>query len=164
MRSPGQLAAGSSPGCGELELRSPSCRSDLFDPLFCMCMCASGPEAALRRVRFDPNAEDIIPVGHPVITWVVRRAAMVTTMRVVGADGKTGWQLARGATCRLKLVKFGEVTRYKCRSQDNGIFNPSSIGVSVYGSELILVQANTYLVTRLRTAHDMPGHYCECPM
>ena len=73
------------------------------------------------QVGFENDIKSHIPVGHPVISWLVRHAAMVRTMRVVGADGKTGWQRARGTVCKLKLVHFGEVARYKCRSQENGI-------------------------------------------
>ena len=46
---------------------------------------------------------------------------MVRTMRVVGVDGKTGWQRARGATCKLMSVKFREATRCKFCSEEGGI-------------------------------------------
>ena len=62
-----------------------------------------------------------IPIGHPILTWMVRHAAMVSTMFVVGDDGKTAWQRTRGKVCNIDLIQFGEVTRYKCRSQEKGI-------------------------------------------
>ena len=68
------------------------------------------------QVGLENDIKSHIPVGHPVITWLVRHAAMVRTMRVIGTDGKTAWQRTRGSTCKVKLVNFGEVTRYKCRS------------------------------------------------
>ena len=51
-----------------------------------------------------------IPVGHPIIAWMARHAAMIQTMKVVGGDGMTAWQRVRGAACNIKLINFGEVT------------------------------------------------------
>ena len=64
-----------------------------------------------------------VPVGHPIMTWMARHAATVRTVYVIGADGQTAWQRAWGATCKIKLVDFGEVTRYKCRAQEGYIGN-----------------------------------------
>ena len=55
------------------------------------------------------------------MAWMVRHAAVVRTMHVVGVDGKTAWQRVRGAACNIHLVHFGEVARYKCRSQEGRI-------------------------------------------
>ena len=62
-----------------------------------------------------------IPVGHPIVAWVVRHSAMLRNLFVVGDDGKTAWQRARGTPCGLKLVQFGETAHYKCRSKEGGI-------------------------------------------
>ena len=62
-----------------------------------------------------------IPIGHPILTWMVRHAAMLRTMFVIGEDVRTAWQRARGKTCNFDFIQFGEVARYKCRSQEKGI-------------------------------------------
>ena len=55
------------------------------------------------QVGLETDIKSHIPFGIPVITWPVRHAAMVRTMRAVGADGKTGWQRAlwRGYTIQV---------------------------------------------------------------
>ena len=68
----------------------------------CSLLCQG--QVRVLQIGHETDVKCHIPVGHPVITWLVRHAAMVRTMRVVRADGKTGWQLVRGATCKLKLV------------------------------------------------------------
>ena len=114
------------------------------------------------QVGLENDIKSHIPVGHPVITWLVRHAAMVRTMRVVGADGKTAWQRARGSTCKLKLVNFGEVTRYKCRSQENGIGQSGFdwgigiwLGVDARTGQHILVRPNP---ERHPTCPDIDAH------
>ena len=52
---------------------------------------------------------------------MVRHAAMLRNIFVVGDDGETAWQRARGAPCIWKLVHVGKVARCKCRSTEGGI-------------------------------------------
>ena len=59
-----------------------------------------------------------IPVGHPVMTWLVRHAAHNRTLRLRGEDGQTGYQRARGAPCNTRTVSFGEMCRFKTRAQE----------------------------------------------
>jgi hypothetical protein len=115
------------------------------------------------QVGFENDIKSHIPVGHPVISWLVRHAAMVRTMRVVGADGKTGWQRARGAACKLKLVHFGEVARYKCRSQENGIGHSGFswgigiwLGVDLRTGQHILFDPTQGGIRHARTLMRMP--------
>ena len=109
------------------------------------------------QVGFENDIKSHILVAHPVITWLVRHAAMVRTMRVVGADGKTGWQRARGAACKLKLVHFGDVARYKCRSQENGIGQSGfSCGIGIWLG-VDFRPGNMYCSILLRVAYVMPG-------
>ena len=57
------------------------------------------------------------------MTWFAKTAAMARNMYVVGPDWRTAWQRARGATCKIWMVDFGEVARYKCRSHEGTIGN-----------------------------------------
>ena len=59
-------------------------------------------QVRVKQLDLENDIKSHIPVCHPVITWLVRHSAMVKTMRVVGADGKTGWQRGRGAAGQLR--------------------------------------------------------------
>ena len=60
------------------------------------------------RLGVERQINARIPLGHPVMTWLVRHAAFVRTLRVVGADGKTAYQRLKGRdTAGPKLVGFG---------------------------------------------------------
>ena len=62
-----------------------------------------------------------IPVDHPLMTWLLEHAAYVRNVRIIGQDGKTAWQRARGTSGTTSYVAFGEVCMYKARSQEHGI-------------------------------------------
>ena len=73
-----------------------------------------------------------IPPSHIVVTWLVRHSAMMRLVRMRGRDGKTGYERARGTQCTSKLLGFGEMCRYKCRSREGAIAGTSqrfSVGV-----------------------------------
>ena len=73
-----------------------------------------------------------IPLDHPIIPWLVCHAATVRTLQVVGPDGLTAHQRARGGQGSNKLMTFGEICRYKCRAQEPGITHSTwrwSVGV-----------------------------------
>ena len=60
-----------------------------------------------------------IPVGHPIMSWLVRHAACVRTLRMVGADGLSAYQRVKGRdTAGPKLIGFGENCCFKTRSQE----------------------------------------------
>ena len=62
-----------------------------------------------------------IPPRHPIMWWLVRHAAFVRLVRARGLDGKTAYQRSRGVESNVRLVHFGELCRYKCRSQEPGV-------------------------------------------
>ena len=62
-----------------------------------------------------------IPLDHPILAWLVSHSANIRTMRVKGPDGRTAHQRANGAGSSVGLLPFGEMCRYKCRSQEKGI-------------------------------------------
>ena len=60
-----------------------------------------------------------IPVGHPILTWLVRHAAWCRTTRVRHTDGRTAYERARGRAFKTPMVGFGEYCRYKIRAQES---------------------------------------------
>ena len=69
----------------------------------------------------EDKVQGRIPLDHPILAWLVSHAATVRNMRLVGTDGKTGQQRARGSSSSTPLLAFGEVCRYKMRAQEQGI-------------------------------------------
>ena len=47
------------------------------------------------QLGLENDLRSRVLVGNPVITWLVRHAAMTRTMHVIGVDGKTAWQRVR---------------------------------------------------------------------
>eukprot|EP00969_Alexandrium_andersonii_P268789 11879692-Alexandrium_andersonii.AAC.1 len=56
-----------------------------------------------------------IPVGHPVILWLVERAGELLTKHLMGHDGRTAFERLLGETSRGDGYKFGEQVRYCAR-------------------------------------------------
>lgn len=61
-----------------------------------------------------------IPLDHPLLAWLVPHAAHVRNARIMGPDGKTAHQRARGSTGTANLLAFGEICRYKMRARERG--------------------------------------------
>ena len=60
-----------------------------------------------------------VPVTHPIVTWLVRHAAMLRTLRVKGPDGLTAYQTIKGRTTSgPAIIGFGEKCRFKKRSKE----------------------------------------------
>ena len=55
------------------------------------------------------------------MAWLALHVAFLWTTQVIGSDGMTAWQRIRGRSFTQKLHLFGELVRYKCRSQEGGI-------------------------------------------
>ena len=106
-------------------------RSTPYDPL-----SNGAAESAVRTTQLGLERElrPHISVGHPIVACMVRHAAMLQNIFVSGDDGKTPWQRARGAPCKLKLVQFGEIARYKCFSNEGGIGGSGDNGALESGS------------------------------
>ena len=54
------------------------------------------------------------------MAWFAAHVVFLRTTQVIGGDGLTAWQRIRGRPISQKLHLFGEVVRYKCRSQEGG--------------------------------------------
>ena len=59
-----------------------------------------------------------IPVQHPLIAWLVRHAAATVTWSAKGHDGMTAYQRVRSKPFSTRLLGFGELCRFKNRSQE----------------------------------------------
>ena len=59
-----------------------------------------------------------IPVRHPLTAWMIRHAANLVTWCSKGHDGRTAYQRVRSREFRTRLLTFGEVCRFKNRSQE----------------------------------------------
>ena len=67
-----------------------------------------------------------LPLDHPAVAWLISHAAHVRNLRVLGADGKTPFQRARGTCSVPALLGFGELCRYKKRANEKGIASSGS--------------------------------------
>ena len=50
-----------------------------------------------------------IPLGHPVMTWLVEYAAWMLTVRTIGPDGLVAYERVRGKAFHKRFVRFGEL-------------------------------------------------------
>ena len=53
-----------------------------------------------------------IPRDHPIVPWIIRHAAGILNRRLVGKDGKTAHERARGRRWRKKGAEMGETVFY----------------------------------------------------
>ena len=58
-----------------------------------------------------------IPVGHPLMAWMVRHASWILTTRSRGIDGRTPYERVRGRGFARKMVGFGEICLFKLPSK-----------------------------------------------
>ena len=59
-----------------------------------------------------------VPVRHPLVAWMIRHSANLITWYARGADGRTGYQRVKTRDFTTRLMGFGEVCRFKNRSQE----------------------------------------------
>ena len=50
---------------------------------------------------------------EPLMSWMVRWAAMVASRYLVGKDGKTAYERRRGRKCKTPIAVFGEKVWFK---------------------------------------------------
>ena len=63
-------------------------------------------------LALESRIKSKIPVGHPLIHWLVEHSAVLKTKYDVGPDGHTGYWHLHGRECTEKLVEFGEKVMY----------------------------------------------------
>ena len=59
-----------------------------------------------------------IPARHALMDWLVRHSAALITWCARGHDGQSAYQRIRGREFRTRLMEFGEMGRFKTRSQE----------------------------------------------
>ena len=111
----------------------------------------------------DKQIQGRIPLDHPAVSWLVLHAAHVRNLRVVGADGKTPFQRARGTCSVPALLGFGEVCRYRKRAQEKGIGSSTStwstgvwLGLDRKTGQYIVFDKQLGGIRHARTVMPMP--------
>ena len=54
-----------------------------------------------------------IPVGHPIMAWLVSHTCLLINALVRGEDGLTTWSRARGIASGQRPIGIGESVLYK---------------------------------------------------
>ncbi len=65
------------------------------------------------RLCLESRLGKRIPVGHPVMAWLLEHTTNVLNAMHRGPDGLTPWTKARGRPFNLRLIGFGEKVLYK---------------------------------------------------
>ena len=107
--------------------------------------------ADLRTMRLDleDRLSAQLPIGHPMMAWLVRHVGFCHTAFAKGADGRTAWQTVRGRVYGQRLYHFGEKVHWKLpmkgpRSQPRGNTGEKWQTGIYLGNEY---EANSYVVS-----------------
>ncbi len=65
------------------------------------------------RLDLEDRLSAEVPIGHPVMAWLVRHVGFCHTAFVKGADGRTPWERVRGRVYGQRLYHFGEKVHWK---------------------------------------------------
>ena len=105
-----------------------------------------------------------IPLGHPVVQWLVEHCAFLLTKYQLGTDGKTAYGRLHGKEVRERICEFGEKVLYfvpkrlRTKSQPRwryGIFlgrawNADQNFLGVAGGSIVTSRAMVRLVPQVR--------------
>ena len=61
-----------------------------------------------------------IPVGHPIMTWMVKHAGELISKYQLNRDGKTAYYKVFGKPCKDVIVEIGEEVHYRVSEVDTG--------------------------------------------
>ena len=64
------------------------------------------------KCALETNVGFRVPIGHPVISWMVKHAASVYNRHVCNDEGTTPYEYIHGQRSRGKLAEFGEQVFY----------------------------------------------------
>ena len=100
------------------------------------------------------------------MAWLVEHAAYVRNARIIGSDGRTAHQRARGTKGTTTSLAFGELCRYKARAQEAGIGSDQDrwgagvwLGVDGRTGQYVVYDKDHGGVGHTRTIKAMPqGH------
>ena len=65
------------------------------------------------KQQMDDNLGQKTATDSPILKWLIRWAAMVTSRYLAGVDGKTPYERRRGRRCNIPVAAYGETVRYK---------------------------------------------------
>ena len=69
--------------------------------------------ARLLKDVIESNINERVDLKENIILWMVRWAATVASIYLVGKDGRTAYERKRGRRCRVPIAIFGEQVFYK---------------------------------------------------
>ena len=81
-----------------------------------------GTEVGVRVIRgllrtlklcLESRIDKHIPVGHPIVAWMLEHVCLILTATVRGSDRLTSWARVRGRAFAQQMVGFGESVLYK---------------------------------------------------
>ena len=61
-----------------------------------------------------------IPVGHPIMTWIVKHAGELISKYQLNRDGQTAYYKVFGKPCKDVIVEIGEEVHYRVSEVDTG--------------------------------------------
>ena len=62
----------------------------------------------LLKLMLESKLQCKIPVGHPIIAWIIEFAPQALNYFSVGRDGKTAYERLKGRRFRIPIAEFGE--------------------------------------------------------
>lgn len=65
-------------------------------------------EARCLKLCLEDRLQGVIPVNHPVVTWLIKHAGILFTKYDVGSDGETPYRRLHGQAIKERLPEFGE--------------------------------------------------------
>ena len=115
------------------------------------------------QLTLEKLAQARVPVGHPILTWLVRHVGFLRLTCVRGADGMTPFERARGKACRSEFYAFGEYCRYKCRSHEGHIAGTDQrwsfgiwLGIELESGQNVLYDCKDEVIRHARTVMHLP--------
>ena len=116
--------------------------------------------------KFEDNTDEHIPVGHPLMGWLVLWAGGVLLEYVVRSSGRTAYEGITGHRVKHPIVMFGERLNFKLDQDESkrrrmktetdwstGIF----VGVDPRTSEALMISEEGFF--KCRTVRRIPREY-----
>ena len=65
------------------------------------------------RLCLEDRLQQQVPADHPLTSWLIEHVALLLNAQLVGTDGLTAWERARGRPFGMKLCGFCENVLWK---------------------------------------------------
>ncbi len=69
------------------------------------------------KLCLESRVDRYIPVGHPIVAWMLEHVTLLLNTLVRGTDGMTAWARVRGRAFGQQLLGFGESLLYRYPSK-----------------------------------------------